>query len=372
MTTALPRRPLLLSALALPLLLAACSGAWSETTVPDSAFTEMPTGREDAEELFLAADQAFRSGDAVSAQRLFGTLFIVAPHHRGGVAPSGIQATCDTMGVDCAYVFSRLELLRDAHNGRFGDRDLWVARQRQDFAYLSNCYEAAMMGDYVTAVEIGSSLRMAPDPVFAYHAQNCAGRASDALARIEQQRRVDEALMIWRQYVPCMDQSRTALLEASRNDDWEGVLGLLPGYQECAQPLQTLIDTAILEGDARLGLEHDLVWSNMSEIDAMLEDHADDLEETEEGLAELAGRSDYAELVDRWWGLHEQEQQLVSQRGDFERAASVLQGSAREGALGQARVLDDQLDDVASDKRDVMRRINRIRSRVGLSALETP
>ena len=112
MTTALPRRPLLLSALALPLLLAACSGAWSETTVPDSAFTEMPTGREDAEELFLAADQAFRSGDAVSAQRLFGTLFIVAPHHRGGVAPSGIQATCDTMGVDCAYVFSRLELLR--------------------------------------------------------------------------------------------------------------------------------------------------------------------------------------------------------------------------------------------------------------------
>ena len=38
-----------------------------------------------------------------------------------------------------------------------------------------------MMGDYVTAVEIGSSLRMAPDPVFAYHAQNCAGRASDAL-----------------------------------------------------------------------------------------------------------------------------------------------------------------------------------------------
>ena len=99
MTTALPRRPLLLSALALPLLLVACSGAWSETTVPDSAFTEMPTGREDAEELFLAADQAFRSGDAVSC-RLFGTLFIVAPHHRGGVAPSGIQATCDTMGVD--------------------------------------------------------------------------------------------------------------------------------------------------------------------------------------------------------------------------------------------------------------------------------
>ena len=121
-TTALPRRPLLLSALALPLLLAACSGAWSETTVPDSAFTEMPTGREDAEELFLAADQAFRSGDAVSAQRLFDALHRrAAPPRRR--RPSGIQATCDTMGVDCAYVFSRLELLRDAHNGRFGDRD---------------------------------------------------------------------------------------------------------------------------------------------------------------------------------------------------------------------------------------------------------
>lgn len=354
--------------------LGACGGAQPTTALPafDSPFTELPSGDEDPETVFLAADAAFRAGDMVSAQRLFGTLFIVAPQHRGGVAPSAVQATCDTMGVDCAYVFSRLELLRDAHYGRFGDRGLWVARQRHDFADLTNCYEAAMMGDYPRAVEIGAPLRSAPDPVFAYHADNCATRAGNALAFFEQQRRTDAALIVWQQHVPCMDQSRVALLEAARNDDWETFLGFLPGYRECASPLQSIIDSAVLEGDPRLGLEHDLVWSNMSEIDAVLEDHGDDLDRTQSGLAELATRSDYAELVDEWWQQNDAEQQLLAQRGDFERAASVLQGSAREGALAQARAIDEELRAVQSDKADVMRRINRIRTRLGLSELETP
>jgi hypothetical protein len=356
-------------------LLAACSGAQAPSsgpTAPASPFTEIPTGSEDPTQLFADADAAFRAGDFVTAQRLFGTLFIVAPSFNGGVGEQGVAATCASMGQDCLFPLARLTFMRDAYYGQFGPMNAWLGQQRQDFDYILDCYEAAMMGDFGGAMTIGSRVLQAPHPAYAFHANQCTSRSRSAMAAIEQERAAEAALAEWRQFAPCMNEHRLTLLSAAVDQTWDTFLSALPSYRACSEPLQRIIDAELLMGDPRLGMEHDLVWSNMSEIDAILEDEGPAIARMQQGLANLGTNPSYQRAAQQWQQLDAREAELLRQRADFERAAAVLSGAARAGVDGQIAGIDADLANVRGEKRDAMAAINAIRRELGLSSIERP
>jgi hypothetical protein len=357
------------------LVLAACGGAPPTSdapSAPTSPFTEIPTGREDAPQVFAEADAAFRAGDFVRAQRLFGTLFIIAPGFNNGVAEQGVQATCTAMGQNCVFPLGRLTFMRDAYYGQFGPMSAWLGQQRQDFDYILDCYEAAMMSDFGGAITIGSRVLQAPHPAYAFHANQCTAQSRTAIATIERQRAADAALSEWRQYAPCMNEHRVTLLSAAVDQAWDTFLNTLPAYRACSEPLQRIIDAELLMGDPRLGMEHDLVWSNMSEVDAILEDEGPAIERMQQGLANLSTNPGYQRASQQWQALHARESDLLRQRGDFERAAAVLAGSARAGVDAQIAGIDAELAAVRGEKRDAMAAINAIRRDLGLSSIERP
>lgn len=359
-------------------LLLACGGSQgpasngSTTAAPASPFTELPTQPESPDAVFQRADVAFRAGDFVTAQREFGTLFIIAPTWNGAMGEQGVQATCQSLAQDCTYVLGRLTFMRDAFYGQFGPMDAWLGQQRQDYEYVIECYESAMRLEFPRAVSLGERVIGAPHPAYDFHARQCTNGSRAALAEVERRQRADDALIIWQQYVPCMNEHRVGLLAAARDEEWEVLLGFLQPYQTCADPLQQVIDSELLMGDPRLGIEHDLVWSNMSEVDAVLEDNAAVIDQTTYGLQVLTTHSGYQSAVAQWWELDQEEQRLTGQRAEYERAAAVLSGAARDGVVAQITAVDQQIMAVRQDKRDAMVPINAIRRDLGLQSRERP
>lgn len=359
------------------LLCVACGGgsAVERTTAPDaptSPFTELPTQAEPPAVVFQRADMAFQQGDFVTAQREFGTLFITAPDYNGGVAQQGLTATCQSMQQDCTFVLGRLTFMRDAYYGQFGPMQGWQGRQRQDYEYILDCYEAAMMRDFRGAISIGERVIGAPHAAYDFHARQCTNTSRSAVAAIERQQRADQALIVWQQHVACMNEHRVQLLAAARDEAWETLVGRVEPYRSCAEPLQQIIDSELLMGDPRLGMEHDIVWTNMSEVDAVLEDNGAVIDQTRQGLRTLQTHSGYQRSVAQWMELDRREQELLAQRAEYERAASVLSGSARDGVLAQVSSVDQQIAAVRQDKRDAMVAVNAIRRDLGLQSRERP
>lgn len=366
------KRAALLSSFAFVFACGGGSQGGGSTVAPDSPFTNMPQGDENPELVFFDADGAFQQGDFVGAQRDFGTLFIIAPNHRGGVAAQGITATCERLGVNCDLVFGRLELMRAVHNNQWGPMGGWVHQQRADFGAIMQCYERALAGDYMGAASAGTPVTFAPDPTFAQSAQRCVNSANQALAAVERQRRADAALLVWFDNAPCMNTHRVELLDAFDADDWERFVNVYPQYQTCANTLDQIIDDGILAGDPRLGMEHDVAWSDMSEIDAIMEDYADTYDDTRDALVELDSDPRYNQLAAEWNNLSFEETRIENQIRSLETARDALTGGNREGVERQIAAQQQNLVDLRTRKRDIMADINARRRELGLTPRETP
>jgi hypothetical protein len=364
-----------LLALACVLLgLGACSGLQegSSSSSAESPFTQMPRGNENVDLVFLDADEAFQLGDFVTAQRDFGTLYILDPSYRAGVPAQAIAATCDRLGVDCNLVFGRLDLMQEVYRGRFGQVGSWPPQQAADYDAILQCYEYALRGDFSGAATAGTPVNRSPDPTFAANAQRCTGAANGALAAVERQRQADAALLIWFDNQPCMDEYRIQLLDAFDVDEWETFVEVYPQYAVCSSALMDIIDSGTLEGEPRLGMEHDVAWSDMSEIDAIMEDYHVTYESTREALVELEADPEFNRLVVEYGNLDFEENRLRNQISSLETARDALTGGNRAGVEAQLAGLDDQLAGVVRGKRDVMGSINRLRRRLGLAARDTP
>ena len=363
----------LLTIACIALTLGACSGLQERSSnSADNPFTTMPRGNENIDLLFLDADEAFQQGDFVTAQRDFGTLFIMEPAYRGGIPGQAITATCERLGVDCNLVFGRLELMQEVYRGRFGQTNNWPPQQTADYEAILECYELALRGDFTGAATVGTPVNRSPDPTFAASAQRCTGVANGALAAAERQRQADAALLVWFENQPCMDDYRIQLLDAFDADDWETFVDVFPQYAVCADALMDIIDRDILSTDPRLGMEHDVAWSDMSEIDAIVEDFADEYDDTRAALVELEGDPEYNRLVVEYGNLDFEEGRLRNQISSLETARDALTGSNRVGVQRQISGLEDQLSGVVRDKREVMEDINRLRRSLGLNQRDTP
>lgn len=360
--------------IALVLVATACSGLQegSSNTERESPFTQMPTGNENVDLVFLDADEAFQNGDYVTAQRDFGTLFILAPAYRNGIPTQAITATCDRLGVDCNLVFGRLELMQAVHGNRFGHMGNWPPQQAADYNAILDCYERALHGDFVGAAQSGGPVTRSPDPTFAASAQRCAGVAEGALAAQQRQQRADSALLVWFDNQPCMDQYRVQLLDAFDVDDWETFVEVYPQYAVCADSLMGIVDDGILAGDPRLGMEHDVAWSDMSEIEAIMEDYEVTYESTRQALVELEGDPEFNRLVVEYGSLDFEENRLRNQIASLETARDALTGGNRAGVEQQIAGLSVQLADIVRAKREVMGSINSLRRDLGLSPREEP
>lgn len=354
----------------------ACSGTQetgtASATAPAGPFTTMPRGNEVRDAVFLEADQAFVAGDFVTAQRAFGTLFIIEPNYRGGVPQQAIVATCERLGVDCNLVFGRLEIMREVYYNRYGPIDSWVPAQRQDYFAILQCYERALVGDYRGAAAAGTPVIGAPDPYFADSARRCVEIADGAIAAAERQRQADAALLVWFDNQPCMNEHRTHLIAAYESDDWEAFVDIYPQYQVCAQPLEDIIDAGLLAGDPRLGIEHDIAWSDMSEIDAIMEDEAATYARVRDALARLEADPEYNRLVVEYGNLAFEEGRIENQIRSLETARDALTGNNRAGVENQIAALQTGLVAVRTQKRDVITGINRLRRDLGLDPRETP
>ena len=346
-----------------------CSGSQDsapQTTQIESPFTRMPRGNEVPDLVFLDADEAFQRGDFVGAQRAFGTLFIIAPDYRGNLSVEAINATCDRIGVDCNLVFGRLEIMREVFYNRFGPIDSWVPAQRQDYFAILQCYENALAGNFQAATAAGAPVIGAPDPYFADSARRCVEVADSALAAASRQREADAALLVWFDNQPCMNDHRVQLLDAFDADEWERFVNIYPGYAACADALMNIIDAGILAGDPRLGMDHDVAWSDMSEIDAIMEDYAYTYQSVADALVELEGDPEYNRLGVQWRDLDGQEARLVNQIRSLETARDALTGGNRAGVEQQIANLQSDLVGIRDQKRDVMGAINHLRRDLGL------
>lgn len=361
--------------LALPV--AACSGGSSNhdgngaggggVIAPVSPFTPMPTGSEFPQELFLNGDAAFNAGDFVTAQREFGSLFIVDPAFNNGVAGEAITATCERLGNDCEVLFWRLEFMQRAFYGEFGALETWVPQQGVDFDAILACHERILLGDIDGAIAAAGPVTMSPLQAFADAAGRCAARAEEAGMAMQQAQARDAALLTWFDNIDCMNENRRILLDAYSLGDWEMFVNTYPTYDACASPMQQIIDDEILMGDPRVGMDHDIAWSDMSEIEAIMEDNRATYEQTRDGMVAIDSDADYNRYVVEWNELDFQEQRLLNQIATLETTMANLDPGARGPIQGQVDALNADIRGVRDEKRRVMGAINAIRGEYGLS-----
>lgn len=342
------------------------------STTTTGPFTGWPNGFENPDEVFQIADGYFRLGDWVSAQRDFGTLYIIAPNYGGNVPAEAITATCGSLGADCSLVFGRLDLIRDAWYGAFGPREGWVLEQERDFNALLGCYEALLLGDPNSAAILASPVTASPLPPFAQHAQRCVATADVALAAQRRQAEADAAFVVWVDNHECMETHRSTLLASFAASDWETFIDEYPNYQLCANELQNVIDSGILEGDPRVAGQYDIAWSNMSEVDLIVEDNRATYDATRDALVRLDADPQYNSLVVQWNELAFDEQRITNQIGSLESAMNSLSGPQRDAVGVQIDAQNSQLRDVRSQMREVMGGINALRRGLGLPARERP
>ena len=350
------------------------------TTTPGSGdgttqipfLTPYPNGNEDAENLFIYADTAWRGGDAVTAQRAFGTLYIVAPSYGNGVAQSALAQTCGVIGNDCMLLFARLDFLRDAFYDTWGRRSTWVPQQETDFRSIVACYDRALIGDYQGALAAGAPVANAPLPGFAAAAQRCMAAADQGMVAVVRAQQVDQAARVWREHRPCMLAERRALMDAWAISDWDRFVDVWPQYQLCASELQRVIDSGLLEGHAELGGEVDMAWTDMSEIDLIMDDNREVYERTRDGLIALDADPQFNRLVVEWNQLAWEANRIDDQIRSVELARDAVTGDQRRSVETQLEALQSSQRDTRRRMREVMGEINAMRTSRGLEAREQP
>ena len=368
----------LLPMIGLALLLGGCGGGAANQVNEDqgSAASQAmwPVGDENPDDVFQRADSAFQSGDYWEAQRLFGTLFIIAPDYRGGMPTSAIVETCRAIGDNCDLVFGRLEFLRDAVYGAFGPSNQWPNPQWRDFDAILAGYDAGIMGDYITSVNICGPLTGAPMPEFAMAADRCAA-ISDQLAGDQyRMQQAEGAVQDWNLNYPCMENNRRSLMEAYEANDWEMFVNVYPQYQQCASVLQEIIDAEILLGHPGVDdWDYNLAWSNIGEMDLIVEDNQRTIDEVSDATIALDSNPQYNQLVMDWERYHTDEEDLLNRISTMEMARDNMPpGRDRNTLEQQIDMMQGQLGDVRRDMRTIMGEINAMRRDEDLPARETP
>lgn len=358
----------------------ACSGPQNVETddstqpyVATGLFTSVPNGTENPDQVYLAADTAFRTGRVVDAQRDFGTLYIIQPAYGNNVPQAALTETCRQLGSDCTLLFDRLHFIRDAFYGAYGAMNTWHWQQTQDFNTVLSCYEAALRGDWMAAVSYGGPIAQgSPLPAFRDYASRCAGPAQAQLDASSRQQMVDQAFMAWDQSHDCMDTNRRVLIDAYRAGDWETFVETHPAYQTCATPLLQVIDGGILVGHPIVGNEHDVAFSNMSEIDAIVYDNQATISATQIAMTTLQSNQDYQNGRIELDGLAAEEQRLLGEIRPIEASLGALTGSARTPLEQRMSLLTAQLQMVQDRRAEVVENMNEIREDAGLSLLPVP
>lgn len=354
-------------------LVTACSapqGPSTQSVVPyvaTGSFTGVPSGTENHDQVFFAADAAMQSGRFVDAQRDFGTLYLLNPTYGNGIPQAALTQTCTYIGNDCNLLFARLHFIRDAVFNQFGPMSSWPPAQSQDFDSILTCYEYALAQNWSTALATGQFIaQSSPLPGFRAAATGCVTPAQQALAAQQQQAAVSAAMQQWDQLYPCMNQQRQALLSAANVSDWSSFLDAWPAYEQCATPLQQLIDSAVLENNPILGNDYDMAYSNMSEVEAIMFDNEAAIEQTRAANAALATNEQYGALGMELELLQSEENRIRTEMAPLEASLEALSGSAAVPLQQRLSLLQSQLDGVLARRQQVLSEMATMRAAVGL------
>jgi hypothetical protein len=337
-------------------------------------FTALPTGLENADAVFLAADTAMQSGRFVEAQRDFGTLYLLAPGYANGAPQMALQQTCTFVQNDCDALFERLHLLRDALYGVLGGPPpSWPPMQRQDFDTIVACYDAVLMQNWPVASTVAAGVAMqSPLPGFREWAGRCTQRAQGALQGLQMQAQMEEALRVWDQRYGCMEQNRLQMVDAYRNDDWDAFVTAWERYAPCAADIDGIVRQGVLAAHPVAGPETQLAGGRMADIDGIIRDNQDLFERSRGGREALAQDAGYQAHVMELDLLRQEIQRLRTDMQPLIQSLEALTGSARLPLEQRLNLLQLQLDGITGREAEVVAAMNTTRRSLGMPALPLP
>ncbi len=355
------------------LIFAACGSPQSSDDGGMEIASEMPRGDENPDALFARADTAFIAGDYDTAERAFTHLYILSPDYRGGVPAQALREIAARTQRSFDLMEARANFIRDAFYGAFnGPRSSWVPAQENDYRNVVACYDLVLAGDANNALAAGGPVTVAPYPPFAQVASHCTQVANAQLAQAQQRAAAERAFADFQANAPCMNEQRSILLEAEVAGDWETFVNVLPGYRLCADVMQSIVDSGVLRGDPRVGLELDIAYTNMSEVDAIAEDNAAVIAQTRAGLESLDANAEFSNLMVSFEELRAGHDDNVRAIASLSAARDALGGSERRAIQNQIDALESEQRGLRREMREVLGRINRIRRSAGLQPIDAP
>jgi hypothetical protein len=347
------------------------SGTSGRSTSGTAPFlTPMPSGTENPDQVFVSADMAFRGGDWVRAQREFGTLFIIAPSYGGNIPTDALAQTCANLRIDCGIAFGRLEFLRDAYYGTFGQANTWVPEQVRDYEAIVTCYDRYLIGDFDAAIAAGGPVTASPLDGFRRYAARCADAAVAQRDAILRQQAIDQAFATWFEFYPCFELNHGTVMQAYDLGDWDAVVRALPEYNRCAGPVDGVVTSGVLDGDPRVADELDLAWGALGEVEAITGTHGATLQQMADGLVRLEADPNYQTLKVQHDQIVFDEQRQLNQIASIEAVAASLDPAARGPLDAQIQQEYALLGQIRAALGQVMAQVNAIRAYYGLPARE--
>lgn len=332
----------------------------------------MPREARDPDRLFQEANFAFQNGNVLEAQRLLGEISITSPTWGGGVVDQALSDTCARLGNDCDLVRERLGFIRAAWFGQHGGpRGGWVPQQEEAYNRIVACYDHLLVEDWNAALAAGGPVTTAPLPAYAQQAQRCVERAQRVLSDRERQQRADAALQEWHANYPCMDAYRRELLIAYSAEDWEDFVNTYPQYEVCAQEIARIVDSGLLDGDSRLGLQHDLAFTHLSEIEIILEDHHDIIVQTRRGLVQVQSDPAYAARINDLAALDAQIAEIEVRLRSLQSAVDAVTGAEAEQLRSTLSAMQQGRDALVARRAQLVGELNAIRAAAGLPPRES-
>ena len=334
---------------------------------------QMPPPQGNPDQLYDQAYQAWQAGQFPEAQRLFGVLYIAAPGYRGDIAAQALGDTCTRLRQDCRVVLARLDLMREAFHGRAGGPiQQWVPDQRAAFDDIIACYDHLLLGEPNDAVQRAARWATAPVPSFAASARFCMQGAEAFVRQREREALAAQALDAWRANYDCMVEYRRQLLETASQGLWEVFAEIYPNYLACANVIQSIVDAGVLEGDSRVGMQHEVAWSQLSDVAAIVEDNQAAIDAAVHGVQRLSGDAEHNYLNQELQRLQNEQRGLESQIQALQTARASLTGPERDQIDGTLRALQSSHANLRRRIFEVQSRIDEIRQAAGLAPRFTP
>jgi hypothetical protein len=267
---------------------------------------------------------------------------------------------------------ARLEFIGEAWRDMYGPRATWHPQQDQDFEAIRTCFDRALTGDFQSALAAGTPVTSAPLEPFRTRATLCVEAANVGLAEQQRRAEADRALVAFYDNLPCFEERVAPLVQASGAGDWDAFVALLPPFEACAAPIRQIVNSGILEGDERVGFDHDYAWSELGSIDAVLLDNGAVIEATRQNTAMLRSNGQYQQARVEYDQLAFEEQRLLNQIAPIEQAAATLEGPARAPIDAQIASMMSEVEAVRARRDEVMATINALRAELGMAPRTFP